>query len=417
MEKTSYITEHMPANGCPANGYENFYLHDHSTHSTQSSKRSVKRRQEQDSTRSWKLCLASSTKIKECMSPQEKVMKTIACFLDFEDMGKVVLVNHRWRKMLCEKKLFPGCRVPTSLLVLAEIRKYLNDQERVANSSQINYDEVENYFYVKIIFNNENYCFDVVNNIELTRLAKLAHVTRLPTLKSHHVTDSALNFVLSQFTGLQDLLIDSHFVTNVSLRALKNHTDLINLSILDCKITDAGLSALVGLTSLRSLKIRLKNENSDVNDDVAVTAAGLAQLRHLPLEKLSFHRFFPKNIDQLKCISTLQDLTVFPSTGIKASQFSRIGKLTRLRSLSLRYSEDDGLSLYRFRQLIRLQSLYLYKIKIYDHTLDELTYFTALKKLELRECEMSSGNLDACVAELRNRLSNTVIGYYPVTGI
>lgn len=188
-------------------------------------------------------------------------------------------------------------------------------------------------------------CEDVTD-VGLSRLSVMTVLTRLCVRNFHELTDGGLS-CLESFTSLRDLALFFYTykkITDATMRHLGKLTSLSRLSLGRCsKISDKGLSYIVGLRMLRDLRIF---GCQGVTDDgirhlVTVTSIVSLGLEDCPL-------ITEKALVCLRALPALQHIDLRGCTGINNICVSQLASLTYLVNRGFYYCSNianEGLSL------------------------------------------------------------------------
>jgi len=164
----------------------------------------------------------------------------------------------------------------------------------------------------------------------------LAHLAGLNALKKLNVgrdaTDKGMA-TLAKMKSLEDLKISSPYVTDAGMRKLSECPCLESLSLLGCKITNAGLAHLAKLKTLTKLSLSLRKTQ--------VTGSGLAGLKSLEHLRIDTSEGTITDVDlaDLSRITSLKNLhiTVHDSSQslITDQGLSHLANLKALESLNI----------------------------------------------------------------------------------
>jgi serine/threonine protein kinase/Leucine-rich repeat (LRR) protein len=218
------------------------------------------------------------------------------------------------------------------------------------------------------------------------------------------------------FRLLRVRLDDKINVTNANLKPLRGATNLVELSLIRCPITDAGLQHLDGLRTLEILDLGGVKAVTDAGvgqlrgltklrvlclGDTHVTdvslgyLAGLTDLRCLRLEGT---QVTDPGLEQLKGLAHLETLTL-NGTRITDAGLAHLKDHRTLVCLTLwGCSEVGDAGLANLRDLVGLQVLHLVGTRVTDRGLASLEQLTELNDLILNGTKIT----DAGLSHVRN---------------
>jgi len=174
------------------------------------------------------------------------------------------------------------------------------------------------------------------------------------------IADSATNREMVQvrrLSQLQYLNLSNTMITDAGLTDLNKLTSLRELH-LSTRITDVGLVQLEGLNSLRELNL----ENSKITDAGLVHMNGLKSLRRLNLDNT---QITDAGLVHLRGLSSLQDLCL-RDTKITDDGLAHLKGLNNLRELDLGMTVVTDAGLVHLKGLKSLETLYIPATNITD---------------------------------------------------
>ncbi len=170
---------------------------------------------------------------------------------------------------------------------------------------------------------------------------------------------------LGQLTHLKSLSL-GRGVTDTTLPLFCGLPELEVLQTNECQVTDDGIKALTGLTSLKNLKL--------FHPGKAFSGTGLAQLAEMP---------------------NLERLTVAGSLAFGDEGMAAVGRLTRLKELRTWHAGQTLEGVKKLKELKNLKNLTLGQRLAYtppttlsDETLPVLAELTSLETLQLEEARL-----------------------------
>lgn len=195
------------------------------------------------------------------------------------------------------------------------------------------------------------------------------------------------------------LMFLSSSVTDAELRELADHDQLRTLTLQECrKITDQGLAALQGESSLSTLKL-IQVPVSDAGlahlagsasleelllGHTDVVGDGLAHLSRVPLARLTIHSnvLTAEGLSSLTELKQLRDLEVHAGH-LSVADLPSLGQMTELESLVFTRTPLGPGGLARFEGLPRLKRLLLNAADLDDESLAILNTLPQLEELEI----------------------------------
>lgn len=169
---------------------------------------------------------------------------------------------------------------------------------------------------------------------------------------------------LHYFTGLKELALDVHNITDLSV--LRN-LPLEKLCLRKCNITD-----ISSLASIRSLKFLGLSENPLPDISAVSQLPELKQLNIMNTSVTDIGVLADSSLQSLNCIST----------GI--NDYSCVAAMPDLRQLSISQAGEDDITL--INTLTQLEHLALFDSKL--HSLDDIRNLTHLVSLDITNCNM-----------------------------
>jgi hypothetical protein len=192
---------------------------------------------------------------------------------------------------------------------------------------------------------------------------------------------------------LEHIEISGTNVTDAGLARVQSLTKLHHLGIHDALISDAGLAVLKDMPLLDWIAF----------NRCQITGSGLIHLQALPRLNLVSLNGNPLTAEGFAELSKLQQVTMLQLESCKTltdDSLQHVGKLTKLRSLSLRGTSITDQGLAHLLNLEGLQSLNLDQTKISDAGLARLEQLKKLVILGLTDVAVS----DDAVDRLRQKL-------------
>jgi Leucine-rich repeat (LRR) protein len=159
---------------------------------------------------------------------------------------------------------------------------------------------------------------------------------------------------------------------------------VIEVNLMNVKVTDAGLEHLKGLTQLRSLNLAGTNVVGLAN------LKGLTQLRSLDLSRTNISDV---GLEHLKGMPQLQSLRLW-QTKVTDAGLKHLKGLAKLQSLDLMTTKITDAGLNHLKGLSHLQSLNLGDTKVTDAGLEHLKGLTNLQSLCLMGTDITDAGLE-----------------------
>jgi hypothetical protein len=210
---------------------------------------------------------------------------------------------------------------------------------------------------------------------------------------------------LASFPGARlvpRLELDELPIGDSGLLTLPQFPNLVGVSLVGTKITDRGLKVLCGLSSLREL---------DLSACRGVTAAGLAELRSVPLHQLSL-RYQASATDAVcEAIGQIKTLRQLHLTGTTVSNegIARLTALADLQLLMLNETKVTAKALHLLPNWPNLEFLNLDALPVDDQDLQLLHGNKKLRQVDLRRtlvtelgAERLAQHLPNCTINLSN---------------
>ena len=188
-------------------------------------------------------------------------------------------------------------------------------------------------------------------------------------------------------TSLQGLNLSGTNVTDSGLTHIAHLESLETLNLNGLEITDAGLAKLKNLNSLKALQV----------SGAAITDAGLAHFEDLSrLESLSLGgtAITDASLALIKDSSALRILDLH-GTRISDAGLAQLSNLTSLDTLDLGYTDIGDAGLAHLAHLPSLKSLRLHETNVTDAGLANLKELTSLQYLTLSGLDIDGSGLDA----------------------
>ncbi len=190
---------------------------------------------------------------------------------------------------------------------------------------------------------------------------------------------------LNGLTKLQSLSINGTNVTDEGLKHLRNLTNLQELSLYDTFVTDVGLKHLKGLTNLRMLVLSgtdrgPKSPGGKSALPRAYSSSGQPRLDSrmgMPGTNIT-----DAGLEHLEGLTNLQWLSL-DSTNISDSGLIHLKRLTNLGTLNLSGTNVGDAGLENLKGLTKLQDLNLKNTNVTDAGLVHLKRLTSLQSLDL----------------------------------
>lgn len=220
---------------------------------------------------------------------------------------------------------------------------------------------------------------------------------------------------LAKLPKLRSLLLRASNAGDDALIAVGKCSQLENLDLRECPVSNSGLAHLVGLEKLKALRLSGQSGATTVDDGGMESVAKLPQLKVLALD---FLWISGDGLQQLKPLTDLRELylasTLVGDEDLKAlSQFPELRKLrvSKLSQLSgqgiqeisqlskleeLDVSEDSSLSnddISSLSKLTKLTKLNLWRVPISDAGVEHLAALTKLTWLNLDNTQLSDAGL------------------------
>lgn len=222
---------------------------------------------------------------------------------------------------------------------------------------------------------------------------------------------------LTKLPKLRSLLLRESTAGDDAMIAVGKCSQLENLDLRECSVSNAGLAHLVELEKLKALRLSGQSGATTVDDGGMESVAKLPQLKVLALD---FLWISGDGLQHLKPLTDLRELylasTLVGDEDLKAlSQFPELRKLrvSKLSQLSgqgieeisqlskleeLDVSEDSSLSnddISSLSKLTELTKLNLWRVPISDAGVEHLAPLTKLTWLNLDNTQLSDAGLSA----------------------
>jgi Leucine-rich repeat (LRR) protein len=228
------------------------------------------------------------------------------------------------------------------------------------------------------------------------------------------IGDDALKPLLG-LRRVRSVLLNETPITDNGLATIGRLLTLTNVDLRGCKVSNAGIAHLAGLSRLRGLKLTGKDGAATVDDDGLDAIAKLTSLKALALDHLWVSE---EGLAKLKGLERLEELylaqtvvgdealalfTQFPrlrklrisQTQITSKGLSHLSKLDQLEDLDLSENgqlDDEGMApLAGLKQLKRLN---LWRVPITDAGVAHLKGLTNLQWLNLDNTQLSDAGLE-----------------------
>jgi internalin A len=173
-------------------------------------------------------------------------------------------------------------------------------------------------------------------------------------------------------------------LTDVEMASVGRLPHLEEVILVDCRVTDAGLAHLTGLSRLKSLDLRIAPRGKGVS---LVPLEGLARLEKLDLRGLSLA---DANLVHLAGLTRLKEINL-SQTPITDAELVHLRDLKGLRSLMLDQCCITSEGLLSLGGLNRLEVLALSRTRV--TTLEPLRHLTGLKDLSLFKTPIADAGL------------------------
>jgi len=208
-------------------------------------------------------------------------------------------------------------------------------------------------------------------------LKTLSGATCLRSLNLHYcrLTDADL-MDLAGLTTLESLSLSrNHRITDAGLKALTGMSGLRKLSLHQTYVTDAGLSALAGMRELRELSLG----QTRITDAGLSALAGLNRIEYVDLRETDISDDGMRNFRSLTAITTL-DLDKTRVTGEVFEELAALKSLAVLGLIDCPVTDAGAAKLAAFESL---DTLFLGGSKVTDTGLHALAALHSLKCLDL----------------------------------
>ena len=143
--------------------------------------------------------------------------------------------------------------------------------------------------------------------------------------------DESFLAALAKLPRLKTLVLSESGVTDENLKSIGSLQTLGDLDLRGCKISNAGIAALSGLTNLQALRLNGKNGATTVDDKGLASIAQLTNLKVLLLDQLWIS---DEGLKQLTGLTNLEELCLAQTMTTDAGMES-IQTLTKLRKLRI----------------------------------------------------------------------------------
>jgi len=175
------------------------------------------------------------------------------------------------------------------------------------------------------------------------------------------IDDSALGHLVG-LRRVRSVLLNETTITDDGLVAVGKTTTLRNVDLRDCKVSNAGIAHLTGLTDLAALRLSGKSGAATVDDDALTDIAKLTKLRALALDFL----------------------------WVSEEGLSKLGDLKILEELYLAKTLVGDDAMGTLQQFPKLKKLRVAQTQVSNEGLAQLTVLTQLEDLDISECSLVS---------------------------
>ncbi|MDB5338570.1 MAG: inlA 5 [Planctomycetaceae bacterium] len=208
--------------------------------------------------------------------------------------------------------------------------------------------------------------------------------------------------VLKQLVHLENLVdisLHDSGVTDAGLKELLNLSELTALDLRGCKqVTDAGIKSLTKLTNLTHLSLNL----TDVGDEGIKSLASLTNLQDLDL---TYTQVTDAGLQELGVLKKLTNLDL-EQTKVGSAGMSAVANMESLKSLNLDVTAIDDSGLKALSKLKALAFLNLADTKVTDNGMQNLVAIKNLSYVNLRGTAIT----DAAIKTLASCPNLTNIG-------
>lgn len=252
----------------------------------------------------------------------------------------------------------------------------------------------------------------------------IAHLTTLTSLKvidlrvSPYVGDASME-TLAKLPALRAVRLTGVVkVTDAGIRSLLALPQLTELDIRNCReVTKAGIEQLAKKDTLRTLKVG----GPDVDDDVLgviagmdklvnlsldncdMTDAGVSGLGKLPLVDLTIYQapsVTDAGLEVLANFNGLQRLTLRDVPPAKGTALAKLPNPQKLVSLNMSQSGVGDAEVAHLTEMTNLESLNLSETQLTDQAVDALAKLTSLKEMVLTQTSISEEGMNRLRAAL-----------------
>ena len=249
----------------------------------------------------------------------------------------------------------------------------------------------------------------LITNESLAELKPLKTLRIIDLRVSPLLNDSALN-TLAEMQPLRAVRLLGVNISDRGVIQLLKLPQLSELDVRNCRgVTKTGIEALVGKTSLKTLKLgggamgdetlavvaRLNQVTTLSLDNCPITDQGLAGLAKLPLVDLTIYQCTDVTDEGLGFLRSLQDLKrlTLRDTKAKGACLALVPHPEKLLELNLAQSGLTDVEAVGLARFTKLEELVLSETGITDSAVETLKELTSLKSLTVAQTSLTEQGL------------------------
>lgn len=218
------------------------------------------------------------------------------------------------------------------------------------------------------------------------------------------ITSSGIVYV-QQLTQLKVLVLDDTAIDNQALQTVKKLSNLEQLSLVRCDITDTAVESIASLQRLCVLSLKATN----ITDETLRTLSSVTTLQELNLENCSIS---PGALQPIQKYTQLRKL-FFSSVQFNSTSMHALSGCSQIEKLHMEECVISDVDM-RYLEHLPLRILVLDQTQITDVALEIIGRCTHLEELSLTQCYWIT---DHGIAALQNlqKLRELNIDHTPIT--